>query len=536
MAKNTNEPQLYWFSNFLGILQRQAWDQIPPNMLIMCKNIAMDKPGALKKRKGADLLSTTQAGNGVYGLIEYKNNAGTGKVRAIRSTDLDEYTVGTDTWAATDAAQFTASTKIQSTNFLNKVFHISTSDNLCYESGGACTDVVDGSSGKVRGNSIAVAQNTLFVGGITYLGAGAVSYQDRVYYSRYDETNNTPTDDLFDSGDSYTDSTRWFTLNGPCKGLFPFGTSNLIYAFTDKACYKFDIALENNRYGIQKVFDIGLANPRAITQTNGYMVWMDPTGRIWAYDGKYGAPMNLSWTIENDNAKESIVGLISTSQLDDVCAGTIGNTFHFSIGSITYFGETITNAVLKGLVSQNWKNVFWGVDAYPVKPAIFANAKISGEEVLLFGANGVDDVYRMYANQYVDGSTAIDAWFRTMFTDCDDLLMTKSADALWIKFRPQSADNTYLKARYAVNSNYSYTTLTDPDNGTPVVKYGKLDMYSSDYATNTDKILPINIPNGVKFRTMSLELGNAQANEGFEITGVGIKFSKEPLDIRPEYL
>ena len=88
------------------------------------RNISLDKPGAYIKRKGSDLKATTQAGNGVYGLIEYKSNAGTGKVHSVRSTDLDAYTVGTDTWDAIDAAQFTASTKVQSVNYLNKVVRV----------------------------------------------------------------------------------------------------------------------------------------------------------------------------------------------------------------------------------------------------------------------------------------------------------------------------------------------------------------------------------------------------------------------------
>lgn len=535
MAKNKLDTQLYWFSDFLGMNQRQNWDVIPPNQSMLLRNVTMDKPGALTKRKGSDLLATTQAGDGVYGLIQYISNTKTGKVHAVRSTDLDKYNDSTDLWETIDSGQFTAQTKVQSVNFKNRVYHISTSDNLCYDAGGACTDVGAGGN-EIRGNSIAIAQiNYLYVGGVTYIGGiGAVNYQDRVYYSIFDSQNNVATHQLYDSGDTMATSTRWFTLNAPCRGLFRFGTAEgLLYAFTENECIRWNMRLENNATGLDVMFPIGLANPRAITECNGYMVWMSPDKRIWAWNGNYGKPQNIGWPIEDDTNEEAIINLISNAQVEHVCAGSIGNTVHFSIGDINYFGEAMTNCVIKGLFTQNMNYVYWTLDTYPVKPVIFANAFINNKRVLLFGADGVDDVYQMYEGKN-DGTVAVDARIKTMFAGHGTPLNTHIAKFLWLKFRPQSSQSTYPKISYAKNGKFTYIPISDPDAGTPLTKYGKVDMYESDYATNTDKILPINFPGGVKYRTISLEIANAQLNEGFEISGIGIGYSIEPLDIRPE--
>lgn len=532
MAKKTSygEEKIYWLDDFIGVIQRQNSDRIPLNASPLLQNIALDKPGSWRKRGGSDLLSTTQAGNGVYGLIEYVPNSGSRILRAVRSQDLDTYDVGTDAYTQIDASQFTASTKVQSVNFLNRVYHISTADYLCYESGGTCTDVGTGGD-EIKGNSIAVAQNTLFVGGVTYIGTtGVVNQQDRVYYSLFDSANNTPDDQLYDNEtgtDTMATSTRWFTIIQPVKGLFSFGTTNLVYAFSEDYCYSFDMKLENNAVGPQKVFDIGLANPNAICQVNGWMIWMSPDCRLWAYGGA-GTPIPLSWDIEDDANGETILSSIDKTKINEIALGATGNTIYVSIGDVSFHGTTITNTVLTGLMTQNMGHILWSFLSFPVKPYMFTPATFNGVKTLVFGALGVDDVYRINSGTN-DGNTAINAFARTRFVDHGSPLNTHEMTRILIKCRPQSSDSTYLRIGYAKDGNESYTYITDPDGGTPITDYGVVDMYASDYSTNKDMMLIVNVPGGIKYRTISIELANTQSGEGFEVSGIGIVYKTYPI-------
>jgi hypothetical protein len=608
---------IYWLIDLQGQNNRQDMDKIPDNAGPSLRDVSFANPGTWAKRKGSELQDVTQAGNGVFGLKTYRKNDSTNVLRAVRSTDLDVLTSGT--WTQIDAAHFTADTKVSSVNFLNRVYHVSESDNLGYETGGTITEVDDGSGGRIRGKSVIVGQNTLFVGGITYRNASTVSEEDRVYYSRFDATNNTPTDELYDSGGNFSDSKRYFSVNGPYKGSFEY--QDFTYHFSDTTCYLFDISLEQTVQALRKVFEIGLANPRAITECNGWMIWMDPKGRIWAYGGA-GLPIPLSWDIEDDSKGMALINVIDPSELENVCAGTLGNEFFFSVGDITFLGEEINNAVISALITQGLEYVLWGVDSYPVRPVIYENGVEGNTEVLYFGVDGVDDVYKIQSGTN-DGSTAISTYAKSKFFDFGRPLHTKIGDEMYVKYRPQSTTETYLRIRYATDGNLNYTQWSDPDGtgdkiggsstaititdrgddtfryewasgddfladdkfdvgdyvnfqaenfnssnngrfivtgvgtrylevtnasgiaesnktigngwiGRVVLDFGVINMYAADSATNTDQIALIKFPPGLRFRTLSVEVGNDQLGESFEVSGIGFSFTDQTIDIRTE--
>jgi hypothetical protein len=531
---NSNKEKMFWIDNFLGINQRQNWDAIPLNTSPLLQNISLDKIGSWSKRKGSDLLATTQAGTGVFGLHEYNPYNAPSKVRAIRSTDLDTYDFDTDTYTAIDPTNFTANTKIFSVDFLNKAYHISEADYLQYENG-TTTTVVGTGGNEIKGRALAVAQNTLFVGNVTHIGGvGAVDQQDRVYYSFFNNETQTPDDQLYDNetgSNSMSTSTRWFTVLAPLRGLFPYGLSNSIHAFTGSKCYSFDVAMENNSTGPKWVFDIGLSNQRGITTCNGWMVWMDATGRFWGWNGS-SAPNSLSFALEDDSKGEAIVSAIDKENIGDVCAGSLGNKFYFSIGNINYFGETINNALLVGFMMPDMSNVLWSLYSLPVRPTIFINATHDGERVLLFGTDDADDIYQLEVGTNDVGSTttAVTGKAKTAFTDCNNPLYTKNGTEIWIKFRPQPVNNTYLKISYAVDGNFQYTSISDSDGGGET-DGGVIDMYDAQYATKTDNIVRVKIPGGVRFRTISIQIENSQVSESFEVTGIGVMYTLQPLDI-----
>lgn len=508
----------YTINDLQGMIQRQDPDKIPENFSPLLINISLDKPGTWSKRKGSDLLGSTQAGNGVYGLINYTKNDSSNVIRAIRSTDLDVYSESGDSWSAIDSSQFTASTKISSAVFNNRVYHVSPQDYLVWETGSTCSEVGSGDD-RIKANQVIVAQNTLFV-------CGRVSYEDRIYFSVFDSDANQLSHQLWSDAEArLADSTQYFRLNEPHVGSIAF--NGLSYHFTKNRCWEWNLISSS----LREVFKIGLGGMRAVTVCNGWMVWMNPEGRIFAWGGA-GQPMPLSWSLEDDANGEAFINAIDKETIGDVASGSIGNKFYFSVGDVTNFGETMTNAVLKGLITQTLDNVLWSVDTYPVKPVIFANAVLDSKEVLLFGADGVDDVYQMDTGSN-DGSTAINAKAKTAFVDFDAPFFEKSINAIKIKYRPQSGSDTNLVIKYALNGSNSYTTLSDPDGGT--TSYGTIDMYSATSGTDLTDVKAINCHPNTKGRIISLEFSNNQTDEDFEISSIAFDVgSMSPIDIKPE--
>ena len=519
MATQEQKLNPYFVDDLQSIIERQDADKIQENYSPLLINISLDRPGTWIKRKGSSLLSGTQAGNGVYGLVTYKKNDDTNVLRAVRSTDLDKYVTS---WTALDTAQFTASTFVSSTNYLNRVYHISPSDLLCYESGSTCTDVGTGDD-RIKANQVVTTQDTLFVCGVSYGVGAAQTWQDRIYYSLFDTANNIASHQLWEDAEGdLTSSTRFFTLLTPHKASVVF--NGLSYHFTADRCFEFDITTTS----VKEVFNIGCAGPRAVTECNGWLIWMSPDGRIWGWGGA-GQPMPMSWAIEDDVNGEAIINKISASNISAVSAGSLGNKFYFSVGGITVYNETISNAVIVGLLTQNLDNVLFSIYSYPYEPQIWANIKISNKESLVFGSSGVDDVFQVETGVN-DGSTAISAKAKTSMLGFDSPLLNKDFEHLLVRFRPQSSSDTFLKVKYAIDGETAYTVLSDPDNS--VTGAGKIDMYdSSSTKRSLTKILKF--PQEASGQLLSLEFSNDQLNESFEISGFGIKYPDvSPINIQ----
>jgi len=530
MAKDVD--QLYWINNLIGINQRQNADDIPENMSYVTKNVSLDKFGVWAKSKGNNILGETIVGRGVYGLEQYRAVDAVQKIHAIKARDLESYMYDTNTWTVIDTGQFGAQVRTESVNYKNRIYWLNSFNNLCYESEGTCTDV--GAAGnEISGLAIATAQNTLFVGGVTGIAGSGVDELDRVYYSLFDNTNNVPDDQLYDTGETMATSSRWFTLQARVKALHAFSADNLLYAFSDRATFKFDMRFENNATGLVKIFDIGAANSRAVTEVNGWMVWMDNNARIWAWGGA-GLPIDLGWEIDDDTQEESFIANIDRSNLENVCLGSLGNKLYVSIGSLDYFDVHYNNAVLTCVIDQKLNNIRWSIEDWQFAPTIFKTINNQGRDILLWSHESYfedtdRDVYQTNQGLNHDG-TAISSFARTKFTGCGDPMQTKEAKELIIKFRPQRAEDTYLKVSYAIDGKRNYTVLSDPDNS--VTKHGVVDMYDADHGLKFDKIAKVAFPSGTNFRTISIGLENNQLDETFEISGIGIRYMARDLDLR----
>lgn len=508
-----------WVRDFQGMNQRQDADKIPVNSSPLLVNISLSKPGSLLKRRGSELLATAEAGAGIQGGISYRKVDGTQDLRIIRDGDIEVYDASTNTYSITAAGAFTPGSKVVSVNYKERVYHISPDDFLKYETGGATTDVGVGAD-RTTGTAIGVAQNTLFV-----------AVDNKVYYSLFDSSNNVPGDQLWeDSEASLANSTRFFTRPNKVVTLFSYGTTGSIYAFTDTDCVTFDVAQADNAFGPVTVFNIGCAGLRAVTECNGWMIWMDPQGRIWGWGGA-GTVMPFSWDLEDDANQEAIINAISSNDLTQVVAGTSGNEFWFDVGSVTTFGRNLTNVRIKGLLSQDLTKILWSVDTYPYRASIFITAKTDDQERAHYGAVGVNNVYRIGVGAN-DDDAAINAFALTPFFNFGEL-KTYQMKGLMMKFRPQPNENTYLRVAYSTDINTNYSDISDPDNG--ISSAGVIDMYDPQDGLRS-KILEVLCPQEFRGHNVSIEIGNSQLNESFELSGIGMRLSVIELDARPGVL
>jgi hypothetical protein len=518
-----------WLDNLQGMIQRQDMDKIPLNYSPLLVNVSNSKPGTWGKRSGSVILGTDTGGNGVDGLIAFSKLDGTTELSVIRGTNLELYDTTTDSWTGSILASYPNS-NVEGVNYRGQKYWVGAGLNLSYEDSTGTLTAVGTAGNRIKAKCMAVAQGTLFVGNVTEIGGSSVSYQNRVYYSLFDETNNIPGHQLYEDDETMTTSTRFIQLPEPVVALFSNSAIGQIIIFTARKAYTFDIRYAENGTGVISLFGVGCANQRSIGECNDWMIWMDRRGRIWSWGGA-GKPENISWDIQDDTYADSLIDNISRSNLSSICFGADGNEFYFSVGNITFRGRSFTNCLIRGFLAQT-AQVLWSLYTLPYKPLIFTNTIISNKEVLVCGCSD-DNVYLLNTGTN-DNGTAISAYAITPFIDFGKTYKTKTNESLLIKYRPQSADNTYLYVKYATDCNFTYTSITDPDNASPVTTYGVIDMYESDYSTRLDKIKVIGFPKGLKFRSLSLEIGNDQASEDFEISGIGYMITAEELNIRPQ--
>ena len=515
-----------FITDLQGMNQRQDPDKIPDNASPLLLNISLARPGTWSKRPGSTILSNiSRAGTGIQGMIDYLNLASVHSLRDINTGGLEIYN---GTSYSTSFSGLSGTDMIQSAIYLNRHYFVGPNTYLQYETGTGTSTIVGSPSNQIQARCITIMGPTMYIGGVT-------GNMDRVYYSVFDNVNNVQTDQLYEISPAQTlaTSTRFFSVITACTALFSYGSTGKIYAFTENECYQWDISYANNQSGPIKILDIGCCGPRAVTSCNGWMIWMDQNAKIWAWGGA-GPAMPLSWDIEDDANGEAIINKIDKTQLILVAAGSLKNEFVFSVGNVTTFGEVINNAVIKGLISQNFNSVSWSVDSYPVRPAIFSKVRLNNTPVLVFGSSSTNDIYQMYTNNYDDGGVLINARAKTKFLDFGSAFKTRNLNKWYFKFRPQIKQGTYLRVRYSFNCNITYTIASDPVGLTPVNQYYVIDMYDLNASTLEDNIKMLNATTDNRFRTLSTEVGNGQLGEGFQVSGIGFLFETSELDVRGE--
>lgn len=527
-----------WLAFFRGMNCRQDLDKMPAESSPLILNCDLDTTGSISSRKGTDLLGaeSQNTGNGVQALLEYKKNDGTKALKVVRDGDIDIVSADGNAITEAVASAFSTDEQMQSTNFLNRTYYISLNNYLAYDdltSGtGSLTEVNSGNA-RIRGACLAVSPTTMYIG-------QEKTNPDRVYYSR--ATSGQPNaSDFWNVGETSTDlanSTRYFSTITKTTAIWYYSVRGLLYAFSETEGFEFDVTqADNPNAAIRKRFNVGCANPRAITEVNGWLVWMDRNGRIWGWPGT-GGERPLSWDLEDDNKGNSLISAIdkSSANLDSICAGSQGNKFYFSVGDLNYYGQSFNNVVIQGIFTQTLSSVFWSIYSLPWKPSVFTTATINNTEKLVVGSSDTDDVYQMNTGLNDNNAgveIAINNQFITAYIDFKHPYMTKYLKKMFISYEPQqnSADNQeYIKVEYAKNNDIAYTIISDPDNTTPVINLGVINQYNSS-ATLRESVGTVSLPSEAQFRNISIKFSNNELGEAMGIKKIGYEVYQTDLDL-----
>jgi hypothetical protein len=309
---------------------------------------------------------------------------------------------------------------------------------------------------------------------------------------------------------------------GNVKALASFANRDRVYIFSDNRCYSFNVVLSlTNPFGaLQEIFPIGCAGPNAVIVQDGIMYWMDTGGKIWAWTGGTTVPEQISYQIDDDELKDSIVSSINKSveNMEKVAAFGIGKLIYFSTGSLSVRSRQLKNAVIKIFLSQNGLRGFTSIDTYPDRILNGAQFKIQGQDEMVCGNSSNILQMRTGLNDVTTNNTAVavNALYQTKSYNFGYPLTTKRLGDLMITYKPQS-DNSELGISVYVDNSIDPNIVTASGKQD---KYGKFNMKEGK---STDRRITkmVNMSQEVEGDTIMFEFSNNQLNQSFELHQFG---------------
>ena len=288
----------------------------------MLYNITHDRVGVWRSRKGNSRLATVSGSGKVQGIFAYRHQNGTEDLFLVAGGNLYKYD-GTSTLSLIESDIFTITAKIVGVNYLNRLYLFSDQpgDSVRYTEGDTTTILTD-----VQAKYSASAQDSLWV-------AGRFGGEDRVYVSRYDESNNTPTDNLFDADETWGSSTRYFVLDGEVTGLMSF--KDFLFAFTDHSIWSLDVRSVGTLRGGTKVQSVGTTSHHslAVDSKLGVCLFADGNNGIYFWTGA-GDPINVSDFLIEKVEESGIIDLINPNNYEILSAGIWDGKYYLSVGDL----------------------------------------------------------------------------------------------------------------------------------------------------------------------------------------------------------
>jgi hypothetical protein len=519
----------YYEDQFYGMDRRLDSDKLGNGFSPLAVNVDLDRLGTVRKRKGTSLLGNHgEKDSPVQTLIEYVTNAGDTEIHMARNGTLYKYNKDTNAWDVLSAAKFASLKPVESVLYKNRVYHVSTEESLCWNVGDKTVVEVGEGANKIKGACLGTGQRTLYIGRVTIDG---VDYPDRVYYSLFDIDKGQEGDQFWNDAEgeevgSLKNSTRWFRVEGGIvQSIVSFPNKNKVFIFSDTKCYSFDVSqVESSPFNaLTEVFQIGCAGPRAATVVDGVMYWMDKQAKIWAWSGIGSRPEEISYLIDDENLGDSVISQISKSpeNLNQVAAFGLGKRVYFNIGSINLDRVSLPNAAIKLSASQNGLRANFSIDTFQDRLILGTVITLNGAKVLAVGNSsnvlllnsGYNDIDKLNIE------APVDSFYRTKSYHYGYPLQNKKIMSLYVKFKPQVNEQSYLNIKVSVNGDLDFTSLSTPT--AEELGHGTIDMYDDSADRLKQKTKKVNMKAELKGQTLAFEFGNNQLNQTYEVSTFG---------------
>ena len=482
----------------------------------LLKNIVLDRIGNWSVRKGTDLLGSVTAGaERVWGLGTYDKSDGTHTFFRIANRDLEKLTEGTSTWAVVDEDEWTASKKVNTVNFLDRMY-LGCEDGttaLAYTVGTTITDVTP----TIGGHHLAVCKGRIAVGG-NNIKPNIVFYTLPFSDTFYDATGTcaanadvagantvTATTSIFEAyheGAAYLynstegvirlitkftsgtvvttdgDTSSWdndtiyvlidyFVMDGKCTGLASY--QDTLIGFDEDNMYKWD---PSSTWSV-KLPGFGCVNDRTIQEVGGNLVWVNREA-VYLYDGT-NRPIDISRKIKDPVDGYGLFDLIASANWGQLAAGSYDGKYYLSVGDLSTLSGAPASAVTNAEFVFDIATGAWSLNSRDDEPMVYATfINSSGAKNLYYGEKSATAVYKMNTGTTDDDSTgtagAISSEVRTQEYTFGDPTIEYRVSAFYVKYK--SGGNVVVT--YAYNGG-SYATL---------------DTLGSSSTTTVVKILP----------------------------------------------
>lgn len=468
-----------WFEPLgMGMNQKVKGTQIKYNESKLLYNISFDKVGVWRSSKGRQLKATTLSGTGgIDGLMVYKPKGAVDLLIAVAGGNTYRYD-GVETLESVDTSTFTTAYDVMGVNFLNRLYMFSSNqlNSTHYLEGTTVTDFT------IKAKYGIVAQDSLWAGNIN-------GYEDRFYVSRFDEANNIPTHNLYETGQDITTSTRYFLLDGAITGGVAFKDSAL--GFTKDSVWSMDVRSIGTQRGASKLFDVGTTSNKSIAVDSKFnsLFFVDGSNGVNMWGGA-GDPINISDMLIDKTSGVGVIDLIERSNLKKLAGHCWDGKYYLSLYDLTDTSlEYYQDACLVYDIAGNK----WALRQVPANNWVTFDE--DGEKALYFGASDTRSIYRYETGDVNEDSEGVES-------DITSIIRTKD-------FCNEFGNPGVLKTIGDIVVLYSGT--------------GEIEInYSKDGSNQYNELkTPI-----------TLAVANAERDETIAIKPIGIKCRKISFEIR----
>lgn len=352
----------------LGIVRETSVDEmlVSPDSVELAVNLNFDRIGAAQLRKGITLLGGNIATGEIFGMSNYRNNAGT-VYRVLAKVDSIVYDWDESSWSSVRSA-LSSTSKARFTNFLDLTY------------------MVDGNAG----SAVATYNGTTF--GTTNVGslpAGddienfrsriwvADSSTDKVYYTNVVSTSQTISGGTEFIQISPQDGESITGIKRHPRALLVF-KQNHIYKIYSTTSADPDPAIFRGTY-----------SKESVVEAKDGIYYHHPTGFYkFIFDGEQ---QEISRPISD------IVGAITRANYEKVAGWSDDDHLYWSVGDITLKGVDYINIVVRYTISTQ----VWTLYSYPeqIKSSVLYDngttlRQIVGDEVgnaLVFDSGNTDN-------------------------------------------------------------------------------------------------------------------------------------------------